>query len=79
MYYITLVQYVQRYFATRIKVAQKSHIWKLEEAVSAFEKNFSEKCRQIIEQSVFTIQEYFLLQWNCTPKVGFGKAQFGVN
>lgn len=38
MCYITLVQYVQRHFGTRIKVARKSHIRKSEEDVSAFKK-----------------------------------------
>lgn len=39
MRYITLLQYVQRHFETRIKVARKSHVKKEEEeAVEAFKK-----------------------------------------
>ncbi len=50
MHYITLVQYVQRKFKTRIKVARKSYVKKEEEKVESFKNNFSEQCSQIIEQ-----------------------------
>jgi transposase len=37
--YITLVKYAQRHFATKIKVARKSHIKKDEELVTTFKKS----------------------------------------
>jgi hypothetical protein len=36
--YITLVKYAERHFATKIKVARKSHSKKDEEAVNTFKK-----------------------------------------
>ncbi len=37
--YITILKYVERHFATKIKVARKSHVNKDEEAVEEFKKN----------------------------------------